>query len=55
VVTVRGPGWPRHIAYKENMIWKIRYLCVKYYLENLFGMDQPLNRGLVGRTVMRTR
>jgi hypothetical protein len=29
-------------------------LCIKYYLENLFGVDQPGNRGLAGREVMST-
>jgi len=31
-----------------------KILCIKYYLENLFGMDQPGNRGFIGRAVMST-
>jgi len=31
-----------------------KILCVKYYLENIFGMDQPENRALFGRAVMST-
>jgi hypothetical protein len=31
-----------------------KILCIKYYLEDLFGKDQPGNRGFVGEHLLKS-
>jgi hypothetical protein len=43
-------------AYSRHGIYgtEDKILCIQYYLENIFVIDQPGNLGLFGRAVMST-